>query len=76
LEKDDEDHDIYIVEETGKFVIKDLEEEENKKKSLKRTRLQASHGHNEDVEMAGESSDEDEVDNNALKKRMQGATKK
>lgn len=30
---DEEKHDIYISKETGKFVIKDFEEEENKQKS-------------------------------------------
>lgn len=41
LEVNEDDHDIVMIKETGKFVIKDLEELEEKKKTakkLKRTR--------------------------------------
>lgn len=75
LEGEDKTQDIYIMEETGKFMIRDFEDEESKKKKmkqLKRTREQALGS--EDVDMNESSSDEE--DNGALKKRMQGLNKK
>lgn len=68
LEADEDDHDIVIMKETGKFVIKDLEDlelKQQKEKKLKRTRQEAMGTEHEDMD---ESDSDEETD--ALKKRM------
>lgn len=68
LDLEEQKADIYIQQETGKFVIQDFEEEKQKKAQRRAPKM------GDDVEM--DSSSEDEVDGHALRKKVQGATKK
>lgn len=61
LEQDEEEQDIMLMKDTNKFVIKDLEETENKKQKeneLKRKRKEVM-GYGKGEEM--ESSDEEAI---------------
>jgi hypothetical protein len=69
LDVNEDEHDIILMKESGKFVIKDFEDQEakkNKEKKLKRTRQEAMGNDKEEMD---ESSSDDEV-NETLKKRM------
>jgi len=76
LDVDENEHDIIMMKESGKFVIKDLEEEEAKNKlnkKLKRTRQEALGNENEDMD-----DNSDDEDAGTLKKMVKniGGNKK
>ena len=69
LEGTEEDQDIFIQKESGKFVIKevevtDSEEEEKEQGLLKKKRLRDENGSSDD------SSDDDTKDTGKLKKKL------
>jgi hypothetical protein len=84
MEDDAEKQDIFIVKETGKFIINDLEmqpKQQPKKNLGKRTRIETTK-EGSDLEssvgdnVSEQSSDEEGSDNGKLKNKLKQATKR
>lgn len=80
LNADEEDQDIIMIKETGKFVIKDLEEEEKEKKlaklNKKRTRLEAEIQSSESESEESDEDIDDTKDTGTLKDKIKNLKKK
>lgn len=82
-EEDAEKHDIFIVKETGKFIINDLEmPKQHPKKNLgKRSRIETTKEGSDLESSVGDnvsesSSDEEDSNNGKLKNKLKQATKR
>lgn len=84
MEDDAEKQDIFIVKETGKFIINDLEmqpKQQPKKNLGKRTRIENNKEGSDMESSVGDnvsepSSDEEDGDNGKLKNKLKQATKR